>query len=241
MLVPTSQFKSTLIGRDVALKCSRRFIEPTGQLRKALKHATRELHVWPKFKHDNAVQLLGLAIFRGEIAMVSPFVVHGSLLVYLEKTATADRYLLPAMDTGATLYRDDNPPGSGKRIIYEICYHEPRRSRVGLRATQQRAEHEVELFKLLQEYGQAQRQLDEKAEGELEAEMTPTRGRMEKLRISAMHLQERKQIRSSLQMERQAQDGRTLAGHLVPSSRQQLLQERKPAFRQRFLPNDQYE
>ncbi|KDN34284.1 hypothetical protein RSAG8_12624, partial [Rhizoctonia solani AG-8 WAC10335] len=41
-----------------------------------LKHAARELHTWSKCRHPNIVPLLGLAVFRGWIGMVSPWLLY---------------------------------------------------------------------------------------------------------------------------------------------------------------------
>jgi len=125
------------------------------------------------------------------------------------------------LDSGATLYRNDNPPDSGKQIISQICSEEPVRLAIQVELsdenrsllettagkeldrelTQQRAEHEAELAKLQQEYIQAQQKLDTESEDELKAEIALTQDRMEKIRISAIRLQEQKQIRSTLRMD----------------------------------------
>ncbi|KAF8594712.1 kinase-like protein [Ceratobasidium sp. AG-I] len=91
-------------GTDIALKCSRRFIEPSDEPDKTLKHAARELYVWSKLEHKNVVRLLGLTMFRGEIAMVSPWMKHGSLPTYLTNEPSADRCLISAQITEGLIY-----------------------------------------------------------------------------------------------------------------------------------------
>ncbi|KAG8723269.1 hypothetical protein FRC09_004051, partial [Ceratobasidium sp. 395] len=46
---------------------------------KEFKHAARELHTWSRCQNPNVVQLLGLAEFRGKLAMVSPWMENRSV------------------------------------------------------------------------------------------------------------------------------------------------------------------
>ncbi|CAE6376723.1 unnamed protein product [Rhizoctonia solani] len=59
-----------------------------------LKRTARELHTWSKCRHPNIVPLLGLAIFRGRIGMVSRWMEKGSLPHYLQRSPNADRHSL---------------------------------------------------------------------------------------------------------------------------------------------------
>ncbi|CAE6480721.1 unnamed protein product [Rhizoctonia solani] len=61
------------------------------QKTKHLKHAARELHTWGKCTHPNVLQLHGLAVFRGRIGMISPWMEKGNLPRYLEQTPDVDR------------------------------------------------------------------------------------------------------------------------------------------------------
>ncbi|KAG8729308.1 hypothetical protein FRC11_009086 [Ceratobasidium sp. 423] len=61
-------------------------------LSKHLKRAARELHVWSKCSHPNVLPLLGLAVFRGRIGMISPWMGEGTLPAYLERTPGINRY-----------------------------------------------------------------------------------------------------------------------------------------------------
>ncbi|KAG8756460.1 hypothetical protein FRC12_010553 [Ceratobasidium sp. 428] len=68
-----------LDGTKVALKCVRLYINKSKDYCKEFKYAARELHTWSKCQNPNVVKLLGLAEFRGKIAMVSPWMEQGSV------------------------------------------------------------------------------------------------------------------------------------------------------------------
>ncbi|KAG8790660.1 hypothetical protein FRC12_011374 [Ceratobasidium sp. 428] len=72
--------RGTLLdGTKVALKCVRVYVDESKGYVKEFKHAARELHTWSKCRNPNVVKLLGLANFRGKIAMVSPWMKNGSV------------------------------------------------------------------------------------------------------------------------------------------------------------------
>ncbi|CAE6495549.1 unnamed protein product [Rhizoctonia solani] len=81
-----------LDGTRVAAKALRISVESISRDSKHLKRAARELHTWSKCRHPNVIPLLGLAIFRGRIGMVAPWMAHGNLPRYLEDTPGADRF-----------------------------------------------------------------------------------------------------------------------------------------------------
>lgn len=56
-----------------------------------IQHAARELHTWSKCNHPNVIPLLGLAVFRGRIGMVSPWMGLGNLPHYLEQEPEVNR------------------------------------------------------------------------------------------------------------------------------------------------------
>ncbi|CCO35586.1 hypothetical protein BN14_09704 [Rhizoctonia solani AG-1 IB] len=58
---------------------------------KLLKHAAKELYHWSKLIHPNVLPLMGLAIFRGHIAMVSKWMEYGNLSNYLDKNPSTNR------------------------------------------------------------------------------------------------------------------------------------------------------
>ncbi|CAE6461817.1 unnamed protein product [Rhizoctonia solani] len=72
-------------GRIVALKCLR---EANG---KRLKYLARELYSWSKTQHNNVLELFGLAHFRGNIVMISPWMEFGDLRDYLKQNPGVDR------------------------------------------------------------------------------------------------------------------------------------------------------
>ncbi|KAF8595411.1 kinase-like protein [Ceratobasidium sp. AG-I] len=76
-------------GAQVALKCLRCYVNKGEVNQNALKHAAKELYAWSKCKHNNVVQLLGLAEFRGQITMVSPWMENGSVS-RLDKSVSID-------------------------------------------------------------------------------------------------------------------------------------------------------
>ncbi|CAE6389035.1 unnamed protein product [Rhizoctonia solani] len=79
-------------GSRVAVKSLRISLESLNQDPKHLKHAARELHTWSKCRHPNVIPLLGLALFRGRIGMVSPWMGQGILPHYLKRTLSANRH-----------------------------------------------------------------------------------------------------------------------------------------------------
>ncbi|CUA68736.1 Leucine-rich repeat receptor-like protein kinase PXC2 [Rhizoctonia solani] len=54
-------------------------------------YASREIHTWNKCNHVNVLPLLGLALFRGRIATLSPWIRNGTLQEYLKKHPDVDR------------------------------------------------------------------------------------------------------------------------------------------------------
>ncbi|KAG8712711.1 hypothetical protein FRC09_019550 [Ceratobasidium sp. 395] len=57
----------------------------SNELKEYLKCAAREIHAWSKLDHRYVSKLLGLAQFRGQIAMVSPWAEHGALPGFLKR------------------------------------------------------------------------------------------------------------------------------------------------------------
>ncbi|KAG8768236.1 hypothetical protein FRC12_005694, partial [Ceratobasidium sp. 428] len=101
---------SLLQGRLVAVKAARLYLQQDDKDgRKVLKNAARELYTWSQLEHKNIVQLLGLVEFRGQVAMVSPWMDNGTLLDYIKRNPTADRYhLCLSISEGVTyLHQND--------------------------------------------------------------------------------------------------------------------------------------
>ncbi|QRV85566.1 Tyrosine kinase family catalytic domain protein [Ceratobasidium sp. AG-Ba] len=78
-------------GTDVAIKTIRFIIDSVDQNRKHLKHAARELYTWSRCQHPNVQRLLGLAIFRNTLAMITVWEWNGNIPQYLMRNPTADR------------------------------------------------------------------------------------------------------------------------------------------------------
>ncbi|KAG9087555.1 ATP binding [Ceratobasidium sp. UAMH 11750] len=91
-------------GSQVAIKTMRLQIDPTSEGTKHLKHAARELHTWAKCDHPNVLKLLGLAVFRDQIGMVSPWMGNGSLPSYLSREPNPDRLLICAQISDGLAY-----------------------------------------------------------------------------------------------------------------------------------------
>ncbi|KAG8784728.1 hypothetical protein FRC12_018340 [Ceratobasidium sp. 428] len=89
-------YSGVLIGGErVAIKCARLYIQQDdANGHKVLKHAARELDIWSRLQHRNILELLGLAQFRDQMAMISPWMDQGTLLQYLGRNPAADRYQL---------------------------------------------------------------------------------------------------------------------------------------------------
>lgn len=85
-------------GTKIAIKSLR--IYDSSQLegnidgRKALKRAARELYHWSKLKHRNVLPLMGLAIFKGYLSMISGWMENGDMTSYLKQNPDADRIRL---------------------------------------------------------------------------------------------------------------------------------------------------
>ncbi|KAG9087777.1 hypothetical protein FS749_002649 [Ceratobasidium sp. UAMH 11750] len=79
-------------GTLVAIKCMRITVDPhSSQQQKHFNDAAREIHTWSKLNHRYVSRFLGLAEFRGQIAMVSPWAQHGSLPAFLAKRPYLNR------------------------------------------------------------------------------------------------------------------------------------------------------
>ncbi|CAE6443822.1 unnamed protein product [Rhizoctonia solani] len=89
-------FRGQLVdGTLVAIKTIRAY---EGHSRgKYNKRAAKEIYTWSKCNHPNVVKLLGLAVFRDSLAMISPWAANGNLQQYLLKHQSADRCCLRAV------------------------------------------------------------------------------------------------------------------------------------------------
>ncbi|CAE6428810.1 unnamed protein product [Rhizoctonia solani] len=79
-------------GTKVGIKCLKLQLNSIGNTEKHIKHAAKELYTWSKCKHPNIVQLIGMAKFRDQIAMVSPWMENGTLSGSLSRHPRLNRY-----------------------------------------------------------------------------------------------------------------------------------------------------
>ncbi|QRW06105.1 Tyrosine kinase specific for activated [Ceratobasidium sp. AG-Ba] len=75
---------------QVAVKCLRQH-DP-----KHVKRTARELSIWSKLRHRNVLELQGLVVFQGCLAMVSPWMAYGSVNSVLKKWPNTKRFPLLA-------------------------------------------------------------------------------------------------------------------------------------------------
>ncbi|KAG8776477.1 hypothetical protein FRC12_000890 [Ceratobasidium sp. 428] len=88
-------YQGALIGGEkIAIKCARLYLQRDDISGQTLKRAARELDNWSYFEHENVLKLLGLARFRDQMAMISPWMDQGTLQQHLERNPDVDRYLL---------------------------------------------------------------------------------------------------------------------------------------------------
>ncbi|KAG9076069.1 hypothetical protein FS749_012191, partial [Ceratobasidium sp. UAMH 11750] len=80
-------------GAQVAIKCLRLHTTSDTSV-KTLKRAARELYYWSKAKHKNVLELFGIGIFRGRLAMISPWMMKGTLQAYIYNRPDVNRWEL---------------------------------------------------------------------------------------------------------------------------------------------------
>ncbi|CAE6413358.1 unnamed protein product [Rhizoctonia solani] len=80
-------------GTIIAIKSLRVYDNPGADKnrKKLLKHAAKELYHWSKLDHPNILPLMGLALYRGYISMVSEWMSDGNLTSYIRTNPTVDR------------------------------------------------------------------------------------------------------------------------------------------------------
>ncbi|CAE6459536.1 unnamed protein product [Rhizoctonia solani] len=102
-------YRGLLHGRvePVCLKTLRHVIDHADTGNKQPKLAAQELYIWSKiaqFRHPNVLEFLGMAVFRGQIAMISPWMGGGTLSRYLHDQPQVDRYRLCYQIASAVAY-----------------------------------------------------------------------------------------------------------------------------------------
>ncbi|KAF8602917.1 kinase-like protein [Ceratobasidium sp. AG-I] len=94
-------------GLLVAVKCPRWLFAGAEQNRGVLKDVARELHAWSKCKHIYILDLLGMAGFRNQVAMVSPWMANGTMPQYFSANPEANRLEVCSQITLAIEYLHD--------------------------------------------------------------------------------------------------------------------------------------
>ncbi|QRW13329.1 kinase domain protein [Ceratobasidium sp. AG-Ba] len=77
------------------------------------KRVAREVYTWFKVDHQNVAQLLGMAMFRGHIAMVSAWIEPGDFYKFIHRFPNANRMDLCVQVTQGLAYLHEN------RIVFE--------------------------------------------------------------------------------------------------------------------------
>ncbi|KAJ1304114.1 hypothetical protein OPQ81_008516 [Rhizoctonia solani] len=102
-------FRAKLIdGSPIAIKTIRAYGISGSPAGKYQKRAAKELYTWSKCKHPNVVSLMGLAVFRNTLAMISLWEGNGNLLQYLSTHGSADRCRLSTSICAGLAYLHEN-------------------------------------------------------------------------------------------------------------------------------------
>ncbi|CEL61217.1 Serine/threonine-protein kinase HT1 OS=Arabidopsis thaliana GN=HT1 PE=1 SV=1 [Rhizoctonia solani AG-1 IB] len=72
------------------------------------KRAAKEIYTWSKCSHPNVVKLLGLAVYRDCLAMISPWATNGNISSYLSNHQSADRCRLSISICAGLAYLHEN-------------------------------------------------------------------------------------------------------------------------------------
>ncbi|KAG8782132.1 hypothetical protein FRC12_021194 [Ceratobasidium sp. 428] len=88
-------------GTHVAVKCMRSSV--TGDYN-AAKRTARELDTWSQLRHQNILELLGMAIFRGQLAMVSLWMDRGNVVAMVNSETNVDRFGLSTQVVSAVVF-----------------------------------------------------------------------------------------------------------------------------------------
>ncbi|CEL54039.1 Tyrosine-protein kinase Fes/Fps OS=Mus musculus GN=Fes PE=1 SV=2 [Rhizoctonia solani AG-1 IB] len=83
-------------GIPIAIKTIRGYGDYQNLAGKYQKRAAKEIHTWSKCMHPNVAELLGIAVFRNSLAMISRWEENGNMIRYLAHYPSADRCALSA-------------------------------------------------------------------------------------------------------------------------------------------------
>ncbi|KAJ1306663.1 hypothetical protein OPQ81_007658 [Rhizoctonia solani] len=78
-------------GSAISVKCLRIYASSDSK-QKNTKRASHELYNWFKARHRNVLELSGIAVFNGRLAMVSPWMENGNIRKYVESHPDVDRW-----------------------------------------------------------------------------------------------------------------------------------------------------
>ncbi|KAG8717007.1 hypothetical protein FRC09_014898 [Ceratobasidium sp. 395] len=83
-------------GTEVAIKClfNLGHVDKSEKNSTLLKHTAREIYTWSKCDHPGVVRMRGIALFRGQVAMVSEWMRNGSLRGFIREHPSFDRIQL---------------------------------------------------------------------------------------------------------------------------------------------------
>ncbi|CAE7132278.1 unnamed protein product [Rhizoctonia solani] len=108
-------------GTETAVKCLRIFEATVHErINENLKLAAREMYAWSRCEHRNIVPFLGFTFFRGQIAMISPWMEGGPLPQYLQRNKKVDRFGLKPI---LSVYTDCRGPGVFARHPNDFQVH----------------------------------------------------------------------------------------------------------------------
>ncbi|KAG9123133.1 hypothetical protein FRC07_000195 [Ceratobasidium sp. 392] len=91
-------------GTKVAIKCPRLPDQENISGRKAIKHTIQEIYTASKLRHENIIEVIGVAHFRNNVAMVLPWMEHGTVRMYIADHRDADRISLCTQVASALAY-----------------------------------------------------------------------------------------------------------------------------------------
>ncbi|KDN33360.1 hypothetical protein RSAG8_13547, partial [Rhizoctonia solani AG-8 WAC10335] len=97
-------------GSPIAIKCLRLTINQNPEGRELVEAFAKELYVWSKCDHPNVTGLIGMAKYRNQFAMVSPWMKHGNLEQFLSTRALSQeqRYHLCTQIVEGLAYLHEN-------------------------------------------------------------------------------------------------------------------------------------
>ncbi|KAH7325156.1 kinase-like domain-containing protein [Rhizoctonia solani] len=102
-------FKGRLLdGTPVAIKTIRAYGSSENSMGTYQKRAAKEIYTWSKCNHPNVVRLMGLAVFRNSLAMISRWEENRNLLHYLSHNQHVDRCRLSTSICAGLAYLHEN-------------------------------------------------------------------------------------------------------------------------------------